>query len=48
MKNAIIVRYRNRFGCFDTWIAPAFLTSCEIRWCLPGCEILQVYCYTER
>ncbi len=40
-----IVRYRNQFGSTETYIAPASLTRCEIRWLLPNCEILAMFCW---
>jgi len=46
MKTAPIVRYRNQFGCTETYIAPASLTCCEIRWLLPaGAEIIAIFCF---
>ncbi len=38
-----IVRYRNQFGCIETYIAKAGLTCCEIRWLLPHCEIVAMF-----
>ena len=40
-----IVRYRNQFGCIETYIAKAGLTRCEIRWLLPHCEIVAMFCW---